>query len=168
MGYLFATGFVFLIVYAMVSDVRHLKIPNWVAGSLIVLFFLHIPFSKFSTPVLHHFLVALSVFAVGLLLFALRWFAGGDVKLMTAVALWAGPSQILSLVALTAMLGAVLAVGVLAATKWSDKGFFYLVSVHLDGLIPRWARHGLCPYGLAIGSASLMTIPAGVFPIVYP
>jgi len=87
---------------------------------------------------------------------------------MTAVSLWAGPSQILSLVALTALLGAVLAVGVLAAAKWSDKGFLYLVSVHLDGLVPRWARRGLCPYGLAIGSASLMTIPAGLFPIVYP
>ena len=168
MGQLFAIGFVFLVIYAMVSDARHLTIPNWVSGALIVLFFLHMPFSEYSAPVWNHLLVALVVFAVGLLLFALRWFAGGDVKLMTAVSLWAGPSQILSLVALTALLGAVLAVGVLAAAKWSDKGFLYLVSVHLDGLVPRWARRGLCPYGLAIGSASLMTIPAGLFPIVYP
>jgi prepilin peptidase CpaA len=168
MGHLFATGFVFLVSYAMISDARHLTIPNWVSGSLIVLFFLHIPFSKYSTPVLHHLLVALSVFAVGLFLFALRWFAGGDVKLMTAVALWAGPSQILSLVALTALFGAMLAVGVLAATKLSDKGFFQPISRRLGWLVPHWARRGLCPYGLAIGSASLLTIPAGLFPIVYP
>ena len=168
MSYLFATGFVVLVIYAMVSDARHLTIPNWVAGSLIVLFVLHIPFSKYSTPVLHHLLVALSVFAVGFFLFAVRWFSGGDVKLMTAVALWAGPSQILSLVALTALLGAMLAVGVLAATYLSDKGFFQPISPHLDWLVPRWARRGLLPYGLAIGSASLMTIPVGLFPIVYP
>ncbi len=168
MSHLFVTGFVFLVIYAMVSDARHLTIPNWVAGSLIVLFFLHIPFSKYSTPVLHHLLVALGVFAVGFFLFSVRWFAGGDVKLMTAVALWAGPSQILPLVALTALLGAMLAVGILAATYLSDKGFFDPISQHLDWLVPRWARRGLCPYGLAIGSAALMTIPVGLFPIVSP
>ncbi len=166
MAHLFAIGFVFLVIYAMVTDARHLKIPNWVSGALIVLFFLHIPFSEYSMPVWNHLLVALGVFAVGFLLFALRWFSGGDVKLMTAVSLWAGPSQIFSLVTLTTLIGAVLALGVLAATKWSDKGIFYLVSVHLDGLVPRWARRGLCPYGLAIGSASLITIPARLLPIV--
>ncbi len=87
---------------------------------------------------------------------------------MTAGALWAGPSQIVSLVALTALLGAMLAVGVLAVTYLSDKGFFHPISPHLDWLVPRWARRGLFPYGLAIGSASLMTIPVGLFPIVYP
>ncbi len=52
--------------------------------------------------------VAAVTFAVCCLFFALRQMGGGDVKLLTALALWMPPGNFLSLVVITAMLGWVL------------------------------------------------------------
>ena len=101
-----------------------------------------------------------AVFAVGIVLFVLRWFAAGDVKLLAAVALWAGLSASLWLVVLTTSLGALLAIGVLGA-RWLDAyGDAIGMPSVLRRFLPRWARHGLCPYGVAIGAAALLTVPA--------
>lgn len=52
--------------------------------------------------------VAAVTFGVCCLFFALRQMGGGDVKLLTALALWMPPANFLSLVVITAMLGWVL------------------------------------------------------------
>lgn len=52
--------------------------------------------------------IAAVTFAVCCLFFALRQMGGGDVKLLTALALWMPPGNFLSLVVITAMLGWVL------------------------------------------------------------
>ena len=52
--------------------------------------------------------IALATFAVCCLFFALRQMGGGDVKLLTALALWMPPGNFLSLIVITAMLGWVL------------------------------------------------------------
>ncbi|MDG6077683.1 potassium:proton antiporter [Erythrobacter litoralis] len=52
--------------------------------------------------------VAAATFAVCCVFFALRQMGGGDVKLLTALALWMPPSNFLSVVVITAMLGWVL------------------------------------------------------------
>ena len=52
--------------------------------------------------------VAAACFAVCCVFFALRQMGGGDVKLLTALALWMPPSNFLNLIVITAMLGWVL------------------------------------------------------------
>ena len=52
---------------------------------------------------------ALAVFLVGAVLFARGWLGGGDVKLLTAATLWAGPAGTPALLVLTGVLGGVLA-----------------------------------------------------------
>ena len=157
---LFAGGFTFLVVLAVVSDVRQLVIPNWISLALVGAFAGYAALLAPTVPVLAHIGVALAVFAVGIVLFAVRWFAAGDVKLLAAVALWAGPSASLWLVTLTTMLGALLAIGVLGA-RWLDNyGEAIGMPSGLRRFLPRWARHGLCPYGVAIGAAALLTVPA--------
>jgi prepilin peptidase CpaA len=156
----FAGGFTFLVVLAVVSDARQLVIPNWISLSLVGAFAAYAMLVEPMPPVLAHIGVALAVFAVGVLLFVVRWFAAGDVKLLAAVALWAGPSASLWLVTLTTLLGALLAIGVLGA-RWLDNyGEAIGMPSGLRWLLPRWARHGLCPYGVAIGAAALLTVPA--------
>ena len=54
------------------------------------------------------------VLVVGFVLFACNWLGAGDVKLLAALALWAGPAGTLGLVTWTALGGGVLAVIVLA------------------------------------------------------
>jgi prepilin peptidase CpaA len=52
---------------------------------------------------------ALAVFIVGAVLFSRGYLGGGDVKLLTAATLWAGPAGTPELLMLTGVLGGVLA-----------------------------------------------------------
>jgi prepilin peptidase CpaA len=160
---LFAALFIFLIAYTVVSDMTRLVIPNWASIALVMLFFGFLPFSNRSLPVGDHVLVALAVFAGCFVLYVRRWLAGGDVKLLAAVALWAGPDHILELLFLTSLCGLGLALAVRASQiylKWFPAGG---PAPALMRLIPKWARHGLCPYGMAIGVAALAIVPADFF-----
>ncbi|MGL4543000.1 MAG: prepilin peptidase [Polymorphobacter sp.] len=60
---------------------------------------------------------ALLVFAGGALLFARGWLGGADVKLLAALALWAGPDGLASLLFDTALAGAVLALAMLVRLR---------------------------------------------------
>ena len=63
---LFASIFVFLVVFAVVSDVRKLIIPNWVSIALVVEFLLYGLVFLDLSDVLRHSAVSLVVFAIGL------------------------------------------------------------------------------------------------------
>jgi prepilin peptidase CpaA len=155
--YLFATAFVFIVIYAVVCDTTRLIIPNWTSGMLILLFFAHALLSEKTPAIGMHLLVAVAVFAACYMLYLARWFAGGDVKLLTAVSLWAGPDLFPQMLFVISILGLLLA---LAVRGYQRYGFL------VDGadgrvarIVPRWAKHGLCPYGFAIGLGALAFVP---------
>ena len=159
-NHIFSGIFILLVIYAMVTDMRYLRIGNAISFSLIALFFLYVLLMKPDISVVDHLLVAISVFGIGFILFVLRWFAGGDVKLMTALALWGGPSHILLFAILSGILGGALGLGVLAV-RWLDKyGEGIGMPTSARRIMPHWAKRGLCPYGLAIGSAALIVMPS--------
>ncbi|MBH5323346.1 A24 family peptidase [Aurantiacibacter sediminis] len=60
------------------------------------------------TSVVMQLALALVTFAVLSVLFALRWMGGGDVKLLTALALWIAPATFGKLLIMMALLGGVL------------------------------------------------------------
>ena len=91
--------------------------------------------------------VALAAFAVLAGLFALGAMGGGDVKLLTALALWIQPAWFIKLLVVMALLGGVLTI-VLAA--WHM----------LRGRKERLA----IPYGVAIACAGLWAISAQYWP----
>lgn len=73
--------------------------------------------------------------------FALRWMGGGDVKLLTALALWVAPAAFLNLIIAMALIGGVLT---LAFGAWH---------------IARRQRDRLAvPYGVAIAAAGLLIL----------
>ena len=109
MNMAFAAAFTFLVIYAVISDVTRLRIPNWVSAALIALFVAFLAIGGKSLPVAEHVLVAACVLAGGFALFGLGWMGAGDVKLMAAVALWAGPSKALTFLLVTGIAGAALA-----------------------------------------------------------
>ena len=159
-NHIFSGLFIVLVIYAMVTDTRYLRIGNSISFSLVGLFFLYVLLVKPDISISQHLLVAFGVFAVGFVPFVLRWFAGGDVKLMTALALWAGPSHILPFAALSGLLGGSLGLAVLAI-GWIDKyGEGIGMPTSARRIMPHWAKRGLCPYGLAIGSAALIIMPS--------
>jgi len=101
--------------------------------------------------------VALAVFLVGAVLFARGWLGGGDVKLLTAAVLWAGPAGTPALLMLTGVLG-----GALALFLLMPFGSQITMAIRaLLGQPPVSTERGMAtpvPYGVAIAGAALIVI----------
>jgi prepilin peptidase CpaA len=155
---IFQFCFVFLVSYAAISDYRRLKIPNWVSSSLCAAFLLYAALFVTGSQFLGHVAAGTAMFAIAIILYALGMFGGGDAKLLGAIALWAGPHQIFEFAILTGIIGGamgIVLVGLRGLLRHRPALFcpapFYRIVV--------WARDGVCPYGLAIGSAALISMP---------
>ena len=104
------------LVWAAVSDIRHYIIPNRtvaIIGAAFLLFACSMPWSFSIGGVL----AGLIVFAVAVTFFARGWMGGGDAKLMTAVALWAGSSYLSTFALVTSLSGAALGVVMLTPAR---------------------------------------------------
>jgi prepilin peptidase CpaA len=91
--------------------------------------------------------VALAAFVVLAGLFALRAMGGGDVKLLTALALWIEPASFLKLIVIMALLGGVLTI---LFAGW------HMIRRRKDRLT--------IPYGVAIASAGLWVLSTQYWP----
>lgn len=81
------------------TDLRARWIPDSASIAVILGFVLyHAAAGKtalLSPTVAWHVAVGVTVFTLSALAFARGWIGGGDVKLLSAVSLWAGPGQVL-------------------------------------------------------------------------
>ena len=102
--------FVGLLAWAAFNDFRTYLIPNSVSFSVALLYPAHVLASPVPIDWVGALVVAFALLATGIVMFALKYAGGGDVKLLAAAALWAGPMQVLGFVLLTTMAGGVLAV----------------------------------------------------------
>lgn len=138
-------------VLAMVGGVRDLAsftIPNWISLGILAAFAVAV-MAGYRAPadLPGHLGAAAVVFAAGLVLFHCNVFGGGDVKLMTAAALWSGFSGLANLVLLVACFGGLLALALLAG-RLLPAGVMR-ASAGLERLVS--GRHGM-PYGVAIAA----------------
>lgn len=147
-------GFTGLMAAAAVEDFRRLVIPNTIVAGLCVLWPLHLAMSpSFSLGnSLGAVGCAAAVFLVGALLYSRGLIGGGDVKLLAAATLWAGPASIPALLIVTAVLGGLLTLVLLlsaplrAAVSWAG-------AVAPASSMP-------VPYGVAIAAAAvIVTLP---------
>jgi prepilin peptidase CpaA len=150
------TVFAVLMAAAAFEDFRRLTIPNLVPAALGLLW---PAYFAISAPSLYGALAAigcaLAVFLVGAALFARGWLGGGDVKLLTAAVLWAGPAGTPGLLVTTGVLGGVMALFLLVPF-----GAQLAASARLMlGQIPLGHESGSgtpIPYGIAIAGAALI------------
>jgi len=163
LSFAFLTAFTVLVVYAVITDVSRLTIPNWVSIVLVAMFPAFLLLGGKALPAHQHALIAAAVFLLGFAAFAAGFMGAGDVKLMAAVALWAGPEQVLPFLLCMSLAGMALAFVIVAGTlylRWNGTGE---PATGLSRLFPRWVRRGLTPYGFAIGVGALATVPAQFF-----
>jgi len=128
-----------LAVVASITDVSSRIIPNWVSAAIAALFPLYVVIFASYDFAASGAAAAGLVLAVGLVLFALGWFGGGDVKLMAALALWVGLDGLAAFSFLTSLIGGGIA-AVMLLLYW------------------RKIRQGerlTVPYGVAISLAGL-------------
>ncbi|WP_088345373.1 MULTISPECIES: prepilin peptidase [Rhodomicrobium] len=156
--FLFAATFVVSVMFAMVSDFSRLRIPNSVSIVLVAAFAAYALLGGVAHIWLH-LMLAGGVFALLFGFFALGWLGAGDVKFLSALMLWAGPGQGVSFIVLFAVFGGALAMSLLALRRALP---YYPILSELPVLskFSRWARNGLCPYGIPIGLAALCVAPA--------
>ena len=139
------------LLYAAITDIRHRRIDNWLNAAIA----LTAPLFWWATdlplwPGLAWQLgSALICFALCCLLVALRQMGGGDLKLLTALALWIEPIWFLRLFVVMALIGGVLTLFFAArhfARRQKDKPAI--------------------PYGIAIACAGLWTLANQYLPAI--
>jgi prepilin peptidase CpaA len=146
-------GFTGLMAAAAFEDLRKLIIPNAVVVGLCALWPLHLATGPGFTLAgsLNAVGCAMAVFFCGALLFSRGVIGGGDVKLLAAATLWAGPAWTPTLLVVTAVLGGLFALVLLfSATVRAAFSWARAVAV----------RSVPVPYGVAIAAAAvIVTIP---------
>tara|TARA_R110002124_G_scaffold252752_1_gene418165 strand:- start:350 stop:850 length:501 start_codon:yes stop_codon:yes gene_type:complete len=148
------------VAYAAQSDLRHYRIPNECSLLLLALYPLHIWSSPASVDVIAALMVGGIIFVAGFALYALGRFGGGDVKLMSVLALWAGPAFIGDFLIIMSLTGGVLAIAFITRLKM-------VMAFAFEQIGDVQARDAVLaeklPYGLAIaagGCAVLIQLAA--------
>ena len=144
-----------LMVWVIISDMVLYIIPNLLNGIILALyvgalFFLPVePLSAFAAAGL--------VLVVGLLLFALGFMGGGDVKLLVVLTLWTGwGPETLNFLVLTAVTGGILVLIVLPLRAILGPILF---KANPTRNLPRLLTKGQpVPYGIAIAAAFLLML----------
>jgi prepilin peptidase CpaA len=150
-------GFAALMLIAAFEDLRRLIIPNALTLSLCVLW----PFYVVTTPSLFVIVAslgcALAVFLAGAFCFSRGYLGGGDVKLLAAATLWAGPGGTAPLLVLTGVLGGLLAL-LLLIPPGAQIVAFARTKLGPTDIPEKLAGTTPIPYGIAIAAAGLLVI----------
>ena len=156
--YVIVCGLAGLMIWAAVCDFTSLRIPNRLPLAVVLLFAAHAAANPGTVDWPGGLLVALAVFAVAATFFHFRLMGGGDVKLMAAVALWAGPHGVLEFLLVVGLAGGVLALIAVTPLRF----VFAEAAAALGGAkAVRGAFLGVVPYGLAIAAGGLF-VAAGL------
>lgn len=137
-----------LLIGAAVQDIRSRQISNLWSLAIIFLFVIAYMLGTLKGPLLSHILHFGLALAVGMGLFALKWFGGGDAKLYAAIALWFTLGTGLYLFVSVALAGLVLAFLHLT---------FRLFQARENRA--RAIREGKIAYGVAIAAGAIMALP---------
>jgi prepilin peptidase CpaA len=109
------------LIVAAASDLRSYEIPDSINAAIGILYFSYAMIAPGKVDFAGACVVALIVFLVGVGLFSAGAFGGGDVKLLTATTLWAGPSLILPFLVVTALVGGLLSLTVLMRAQFAGR-----------------------------------------------
>jgi prepilin peptidase CpaA len=150
------TIFPVLLVFAAVTDLLTMTIPNRVPVGLAAGFLLLALVGGMSLEAIAvHLGGGLAVLVLGFCLFSFGYIGGGDAKLLAGTALWFGWSEIVPFIVITTFCGGLLAIALLSARRIPLPAGLarlpWLARLH-D------ASEG-APYGIAIAAGALIVYP---------
>lgn len=137
-----------LLIAAAVTDARSYRIPNSVCAALLALFPIYVLTAPRIIEWDQHLMVFSLVLLSGFAMFAGNLAGAGDIKLLAATGLWAGPHLIAVFLITTAIAGGLLALimaGLTYVRNASGREAVALAKVPI-------------PYGIAIAVGGLSTI----------
>ncbi len=138
------------LLVAAFTDIRRRQIDNWLNGAIAAaapLYWWACGMALWP-DVAWQLGVALATFAFLAVLFVIRAMGGGDVKLLTALALWIEPTWFVRLLIGMALIGGVLTLAL---------GAWHVIRRRKDKLA--------IPYGVAISAAGIWVIAAQIVPV---
>lgn len=154
--------FVGLVSFAAFTDAMTFKISNGNCLAILVTFPLATLFALEPVDFTSHVLAALFVFAVGLVLFQMKWFGGGDVKLLTAISFWFEIGDLPFLITSIALTGAALGILIgLSRVAWRFVQPYLkrsAASGNQEPVYPALQEGGPIPYGVAIAIGTLFVL----------
>jgi len=159
MSHLYASSLLVPLALAAWWDLRHRRIPNEISLTIVALWLGAVALGV-SGPKLAAIGTGMSLLVLGILAWRCGWLGGGDVKLIAALGLWAGPSHVDALLFGTALTGGILAVATWFAGRLSEWPPAGLALAMVDRLLPStqfapnvtsWRSQGL-PYGIAVAA----------------
>ena len=142
-------GLAIALLVAAFTDIRSRQISNWLNAGIALaapLFWWTSGLDLWPGVALQ-LAVAVGAFAILAALFAMKMMGGGDVKLLTALALWIEPSWFWKLLVVMALVGGVLTI---AFGAWH--------------IMRRQRERIAIPYGVAIAVGGLWVLASHYFP----
>ena len=137
-------GFAALLLMAAWSDFKQYLIPNSYVLGILLLYPAYVMSAAQPVDWPVACAIAAGVLAVGILLFATNRIGGGDVKLLAAATLWAGPGFASEFLVVTALAGGVISLALLLRLNY--------------GWVIGWpalTTSRAVPYGVAIAAGGL-------------
>ena len=147
--YVLLAALAIALLVAAFTDIRSRQIANWLNGAIALgapLFWWASGLSLWPGVAIQ-FGIAAATLVVLAVLFAMRAMGGGDVKLLTALALWIPPAQYLNLLLVMALVGGVLTIVV---------GSWHIARRQRDRIA--------IPYGVAIACGGLWVLGINYLP----
>ncbi len=141
---------------AALSDIKKLIISNRICLFLVGLFPLYVLTAPHEIMWLHHVLIAGAVLVIGFAMFTMNFLGGGDVKMLAAVSLWAGPKMIATLLLFTSFAGGLLALAFAVAALYRSRILKIEAKTETNELIP-WHKTPV-PYGVAIACGGVTAL----------
>ena len=155
-----------LLLWAIISDVKNYILSNKLCLSVTCLYFIFLGalYINGTFPPLSYILysigIAVVIFIILAVLFAFNLIGGGDVKLIPAVALWAGPSLTIKFLLITTICGGIVSLGIIVLKYFKKKhlqpkssenvNYFMSKSTELEN------EENNIPYGIAISIGGLV------------
>ena len=112
---------------------KHREVPHWIVGALVLLWVLTAALAPeaLNGEPLMGIVCGAAAFVVGFCLHALGWLGGGDGKLLAALAMWLGPSDLGLALLATGLFGLFLALPALLriSRAFRDRGIPYACAI---------------------------------------
>jgi prepilin peptidase CpaA len=158
--------FIAAVTALALNDIVSFRIPNWANAALAAGFFVVAGAAALAgadVRWLAHLSAGALMFAGGLLLFQFRAMGGGDVKLLSAAALWVGMNGLLPFLVVVGLAGGGLAILLLMLRKHMMPLVAW-ASPRVPQSWPRVLTAGeKVPYGVAIAVGAILVALQGKF-----
>jgi len=151
-------GAALLLLTAAVSDAQRYRIPNVVCLALLLLFPLFVITAPTAIEWGQHVMVFGLMLVSGFVMFMGNIAGAGDIKLLAATGLWAGPHLVAVFLVTTAIAGGILALVMAFLTHVRNRSGTQAVAL---AKVP-------IPYGVAISVGGLTVLCLSSQPILFP